>query len=327
MISIDRDRLEKILERIRSLPLSSSPFSFSPALGQEKEAKEIEFYPPSNAPGVLDFFFAVTMHQFGFWYGSNEGYLEPIYGTMQGHRVKGSDWLWSASLKIYRTKGPWFFDPRHLASLSTTEARQWFADDEGPVPLPDFEQRLAITKDFGRTMHESCCWTPETILNLINKGEKPLWNFLLLTRRLPGYDCDPFFKKNTLLAMILTHRPEKFLQPAHNEQWPPIVDYHLVRLALRLGLVKLSGSEYTRNRNRLWVSREMEYRIRHSVFDALLEIIQQSGKSMHAVDKIMWHARAYCSEMTVPHCHNCALQDACEKHITMFQPIYRTMNH
>ena len=42
--------------------------------------------------------------------------------------------------------------------------------------------------------------------------------------------------------MILSERPERWLRAAPAEQLPPIVDYHLQRMCLRLGLVDASDA-------------------------------------------------------------------------------------
>ena len=57
--------------------------------------------------------------------------------------------------------------------------------------------------------------------------------------RIGGYKEDPLRKKSALLAIILQQRPERFLRSVESEEAPPIVDYHVQRSCLRLGLIRV----------------------------------------------------------------------------------------
>jgi endonuclease III len=124
--------------------------------------------------------------------------------------------------------------------------------------------------------------------------------------------------------MVLANRPEKFLKPAPDTKWPVIVDYHLMRLALRLGLVKLDEPERSLIEGRKWLTPGQEDVIRNLVCQAVWNVILYSGKPMSEVDAVMWSAREYCPEMKEPDCGKCLLADVCEKHTKLFQPVLRT---
>ena len=127
--------------------------------------------------------------------------------------------------------------------------------------------------------------------------------------------------------MILANRPEKFLKVEPDESWPPIVDYHLMRVALRLGLISLTLLEWHRLVRRVWVDDFREEKIRRATFDSIRKIIELSGKPMSEIDFLMWDARRYCPEMTIPDCPKCVFNDVCQKQVELFQPVFRTTNY
>jgi len=326
MARVNAEQVRKFAEKLRMI--SDGSIKSQNFYAAREDAREIvlsEYYPSLYASGVVDFFFAVVMHDFGFWYGSEEGYLRPIYGVVNGAPRKGSDWLWNASMKIYRECGPQFFRPRHLAALMPEEFHRWFSDDRGCLPLPDLELRFQMTRAYGRTLRG--CSSLEWILKLINKDPRPLLRFLEFTKCIPGYDRDPWVKKNTLLAMTLSRRPEAFLYVGDREKWFPILDCHLMRLALRMGLVGPDPHEEKFLRSRVWIPAALERSVRSATGAALFSVIEESAKPMHHVDAIMWDARRYCPEMERPDCASCIFEDVCAKRRDLFQPVLRTTNY
>lgn len=127
--------------------------------------------------------------------------------------------------------------------------------------------------------------------------------------------------------MTMANRPERFLRVKDSYNWSPITDYHLMRVALRLGLVDLSETELETNKNRAWINAESEYEIRSVVHRAVQLLIQQSGKTMSFVDEKMWSARRYCPEMNEPDCNKCIFSGICKKRTKLFQPIFRTTTY
>ena len=169
--------------------------------------------------------------------------------------------------------------------------------------------------------------SPSEILLKANQDGRPLSAFLELTREIDGYNKDHLFKKNLLLAMILANRPEGFLHVKPEDFKDPIVDYHLMRVALRLGLVFLNWIEWDFISKRKWVDEWLETDIRAKTFQAVKTVIELSGKPMSEIDFLLWSARRYCPEMTVPDCPECIFNDVCQKKVELFQPVFRTTNY
>ncbi|MEK7567145.1 MAG: hypothetical protein AAB527_03375, partial [Patescibacteria group bacterium] len=215
------------------------------------------------------------------------------------------------------------FSPEYFARITPKEFAEIFSDDNGPIVFPDLETRYQLTRAYGEFFFEMRA-SPLDGLEDTNASKLPLKIFLEKTVIIPGYREDPLLKKNVLLAMALANRPEHFLKVGPDEEWPPIVDYHLMRLPLRLGLVRLDEYEEQENVSRLWVDEKTENKIRTTVYYTMLSLIAESGKTMAFVDHLLWSGRKYCPEMTEPECLKCIFCDVCEKHTELFQPVFRT---
>jgi len=129
-----------------------------------------------------------------------------------------------------------------------------------------------------------------------------------------------------MLAMLLNDRPETFLPLRDDEQIAPIVDYHLMRFFLRIGLIDvLDGELETKLTNRQLVSPAEEWAVRYPAYLAEEQILTLSGKSLSAVNAFLFStARKHCPEMTEPECQSCKLDPVCAHRKAFFQPVLRT---
>lgn len=302
-------------------------YSFTGRDGVEIIAKDD--YPPLHAPWAVDFFFLVGIHNFGYWHGT-EKYEGPLFGTWNGKKVKGSDLLYKLFLREFlrdplALTGPW------LSHLSLKRWQKIMSDDNGVVELLATYERLELTRRLGDWFtghtpyaHRGSGW----VEHFARASHYPAAHMLhLLTDPVmgaPGFREDPLKKKALLFLMTLTNRPEHFLVPEESFTWDPIVDYHLMRLALRLGLVNLPMEWVNENTERTFTSPERERAIRRAVFDAVRLLLVHSGRSMAEIDNLMWSARRFCPEMEKPNCAGCMLQTACAQRTELFQPVIRT---
>lgn len=324
MSNINVKQTLKVVELVKNLTNNSHGLNFYSFGEGNNLIIASDMYPPLNHPQAIEFFFFVCMHQFGFWTGDKwTGYIEPLYGTIDGKKTKGSDLLWKVSMRALK-KNPDVFSPEHLAEITQEELlEEIFADDSGPIPFPDRFIRLDLTRTFGKWFVEEEI-KPSDIVRSAQRAGKPLSRLLDRLRKIPGYSEDPLEKKNLLLAMAMANRPEKFIEAKDFYNWLPVVDYHLMRVALRLGLVDLHKNEIDENEKRQFVSAEVEKDIRTSVYDALIFLIRESGRGMPFIDELMWSARKYCPEMEEPDCSKCVFTNVCKKRTKLFQPVFRT---
>jgi hypothetical protein len=310
-VRVDPVQVERVAARIAQAE-EAAPFPF---VGEE--------FPPPGHPFTLDFFFASTLQQFGFWEDDGERYLRPLVARLGGRDLKGSDYLW-AVYRRWLEADPEGLTPPRQARLEGADLARWFQDDSGRNPMPAFALRLNLARAYGREM-DALGLTPADVVARANASPFPLRTFLAHLDHVGGYKEDPLRKKSVLLAVILQQRPERFLRSVPEEPVPPIIDYHLQRSCLRTGLVEVLDPALRRKlvERRLLLPDE-EWAVRRAAYAAIQQVQEASGKSMGAVDWFFFGARRRCPEMTEPDCPRCPVDPACAHRKELFQPVLRT---
>lgn len=307
-VHINATQVERVARVIASLD-EVTPFNF---VGDD--------LPPENHPATLDSFFVATAQQFGFWSERDGHYHLPLIATLDGKTLKGSDYLWRAYVR--RLSDANFYSPAHQANLTRDEMLALFHADDGTDPMPALDLHLAIANAYGRDLL-ALELTPRAIVDRANASPKPLQTFLQTLDHIGGYKADPLRKKASLLALVLTQRPEKFLRT--DEPIEPVIDYHLMRSGLRVGLIEICDESLASAiRARQVVVAKDEWAIRSTAFDAIVELVRASGKSIGAVDWFFFNARRRCPEMSAPDCAHCVVDSACAHRKELFQPVFRT---
>ncbi len=330
-VRVDDDQVQHVAQLIAHLP-EVQPFRF---VG--------DFFPYVEDPGALDWFFAVTLQQFGFWEFSprlpvsakqrdgwplGEGlrvraYSHPMIATLDGRSLKGSDYLFATYRRMIDRDGR-FFRPDRQAALTADELAAALRADDGSNPMPAFDLHLQMAQAYGHDML-ALGLTPRDIVEQANRTELPRTAFLAMLDHIGGYKEDPLRKKAMLLALILEQRPEKFLRPAAHEAEPPVIDYHLMRSCLRTGLVEVADDDLREKLiGREALSSPEEWAVRFAAYQAMQRVQSLSGRSMGAVDWFFFNARRRCPEMTEPDCANCTIDAVCAHRKELFQPVIRT---
>ncbi len=279
-------------------------------------------FPRVGDPHALDFFFASTLQQFCFWLDDGTRYTAPFAASLNGRTLKGSDFLWAA----YRR---WLdadvdgLTPAGQARIPRDElARRYASDDSAEMPM--INEHWHGAQNYGRDML-ALGWTPTGIVARANTSDTPLRAFLAQMDCIGGYKEDPLRKKSVLLAIILQQRPEQFLRVDSDEAVPPIIDYHLQRSCLRMGLIEVKDARLRQSLvNRELLAEEDEWAVRRAAHAAIEQLQRASGKSMGAVDWFFFGARRRCPEMIEPDCARCAADPVCAHRKDLFQPVRRT---
>jgi len=280
-------------------------------------------YPPVGDPAALDFFFASTLQQFGFWTTSDGHYQEPLIAPLQGQMLKGSSYL-SGVYRRAMVEMPAFLTVNGQANISAAQFATIYRDETGQDVMPAIDLHLQLANRYGQDM-QALGYTPQSLLEEAQNSKRPLQTFLTLLDKIGGYKEDPLRKKSMLLALILNQRPEKFLTFGPDETPTPVIDYHLMRSCLRVGLIEVQdGALAAALAARKVISATDEQVVRRAAYEAIEQIAVFSGKSMGAVDWFFFGARRRCPEMTEPECAKCALDPICAKRKELFQPVYRT---
>lgn len=316
-VAIDHSQVRKLAPLLKNSP-SVQPFNFA--------EDSPELFPSENDPCAPDFFFFATLHQFGFWHANRERYLEPMVGTINGKRFKGSDFFWRATLRAQSDQKR-FLTAEFQAKLKPKDFAHFYRDDSGKCPLPMLKEHWHLAVQCGQDLLKRKC-DPKKILEKSNKAFDSLSEFLKIAGQITGYKEDPLRKKLMLLAVILAERPEHFLKVRKHSDWQPIVDYHVQRTALRTGLVEIRDAKLKEKiMARKIVSAKEEQKIRVQIFKAMQELEKLSGKSAAALDWLFFSARKKCPEMTEPDCPNCVMESVCAKRKELFQPVFRTTHY
>ncbi len=279
-------------------------------------------FPPAGHPATLDFFFAATLQQFGFWTAHQGRYERPYVGAIGDRQLKGSDFLWAAYRRWLDDDACGLSPDGHRRLTAETLEHRLRADDGDPLPVLGL--RLEQARGYGRDL---CAlgWSPAAIVAEANRARRPLATFLSLLDRIGGYKEDPLRKKSALLALILRQRPEGFLRVAEDEDVPPVVDYHVQRSCLRMGLVRVDDGALSRRlAARSLLEDEDERVVRGACYQAMARLQEPSGRTMGAVDWFFFQNRRRCPEMTEPDCASCPVDEVCAHRTKLFQPVRRT---
>jgi hypothetical protein len=311
-VRVNDERVPQVAEKISTLS-EVSPFPF---VGPQ--------YPSVGHPKALDYFFAATLQQFSFWSERNDRYYRPLIAKIGGVELKGSDYLWSA-LNRRLEQDPDFCSPERQANLGREELLAVFRADDGDDPMPALDLHLEQARHYGRDML-ALGLTPQAVVQKALASAQPLRTFLVTLDQIGGYKQDPLRKKSQLLALILNCRPEAFLPLRNDEQVAPVMDYHLMRSCLRVGLIDVLDEELkSKLINRQIVSAAEEWAVRYAAYRTMEQVVALSGKSAGAVDVFFFtNARKRCPEMTEPECGFCPLDPVCAHRKGFFQPVLRT---
>ena len=245
----------------------------------------------------------------------------PMVASRQQKKLKGSDYVFRCAT-IAQEEQSNFFSPTNLANFN--DWNDHYISDDSHNPLPQWEEHLAIIQAYSQYWKAQRL-TLQNIVDTANATTTPIKTFLELAGKIPGYREDPLQKKLHLLAVILTERPEQFLKKADPEHLKPIIDYHLMRSALRTGLIHVTNPELQQKLvQRKWVSEGEELIIRQATYDAVVQLCERSGLSIAAIDYFFFSNRTRCPEMATPRCETCPVNQICEKKINLFQPVFRT---
>jgi hypothetical protein len=310
-VVVNETRIQKVSELIASLP-EVAPFNFTgPDL------------PPVGHPLALDYFFTSTVQQFSFWTTKNGKYHLPLISPINGQKLKGSSYLYQAYLR-HLEDDPAFYTPARQAEVTQSEMLELFRADDGTDPMPAQELHLAQARAYGQDML-ALKLTPREVIRQAHSSSSPLQTFFGLLDQIGGYKEDPLRKKSGLLALSLNQRPEVMLSLGKNEQVTPVIDYHVMRSCLRIGLVDVVDRELSHKlTGRQMLQPSDEWAVRHPAYNAIEQVVANSGKSMGAVDWFFFNSRKRCPEMTEPDCLSCQVDPVCAHRTDLFQPVLRT---
>lgn len=278
--------------------------------------------PAADHPAALDYLFVTMLQQFGFWTIQDNRYDRPLVAAIDGETRKGAFYLFRAYLRWLHTD-PHKLTPAGQAELGRDELLAVLRADDGSDPMPALDMHLDLARRYGREML-ALGVTPRDLVDRAVASTSPTQTLLKQLDHVGGYKEDPLRKKSALLAMVLQQRPERFFADAPRDV-PPVIDYHVMRSCLRIGLVDITDAGLAeRMAARQLLAPDEEWAVRAAAYAAIEELVRKSGSTVGAVDWFFFQARSRCPEMSEPLCGECAVDPACAHRKELFQPVYRT---
>jgi hypothetical protein len=230
-------------------------------------------------------------------------------GTINGRWVRGWDYLVRASLRRRED-----FCAERMCTYSANDLRSLLSDDldADHSPIDRVEERLGQLHDCARRLLENHGGQAMGILEMAKGRLLGAGGVLDLLSGFEAYS-DPMHKKSVLLAGMLHEVGIWPLRDAQNLK--VAMDYHAMRVALRSGMVDVVDADLARHlRERKPVSDDLNQIVRSAVSAACDLMIGQSGLSVFAFDKFIWHlGRSCCFYEHEPICGPGRAAEACFK--------------
>jgi len=306
-VGIDYERARRVGEHIRTAVRSIGVDPFT----------DPRLYPPKQASReeVTAYFLVMVAMDHRL---SRPG--RPYEGMVDGEFYHGADLLYRLGSKKFN-EDPEFFTAARLASLTDREVEEWLSAPKpggGTSRPPDVRLRAHLLRDLGRKL---LSLYDGRASSLIDKSKSMLrgkseYGFIDLLKTFKAYQ-DPLEKKPFLLAKFLERRGVvRFMDP-WNKDVP--VDNHLVRIAVRLGIVVVDEVTVERmsiNDDFTW---EEDVLLRTATRLAYRAVAASAGVDPFILDDFLWMFGRRCCTREYPTCRNgcrraCKAVGGCSEH-------------
>lgn len=263
------------------------------------------FYPPRNGDpeAVARYFIAMVAIDHRL---SRPG--KQYSACLEDGCYKGADLLYRLGMKIFMEDRD-FFSPERLSVITIDDVKKRLTVGEASPPDPDV--RAFLLRDLGLKLVKLY---DGSVLKLIERCGGKLRGSI----ENPGFiDClkvfrayeDPVEKKAMLLAKFLIRRGLLEVE----DQLEVAVDNHLTRIALRLGLVMVSGSMWDKIKSSTEFTWEEDVILRMIVRRAYRYLSLKSGIPADVVDDFFWiMGRSICLRDEQPLCEKCLFKGFCK---------------
>jgi hypothetical protein len=292
---VDRERLATLAEHIRTRPDLAA---YEPARWDDDRFWLVE------APDELrsQFFAVGNAINFRFWTLTSSG-VAPASGTLDGQHLRGSMFMWRALRRTLEQGTLPLLDAGFLARLSRRDFDCLFTDDEGVNPLSvAADDRIANLRDLGQIL--SASWGGDFI-NVVRATDGSLVDFSARSREFRAFD-DPV-QKLTMVNAILHSGSGVY---PFRDQPVPAIDYHLLKHALRQGMVRVSSDLSRKLLTGELLSSDEGQGLRRVALEAFVELADLAGVSGEILDNKYWLNRVNCADQA-PVCLDPVTADQC----------------
>jgi len=289
-VRVDADQCLRLASRITAVRVHSDPYLRTPADETERQAEaNYWFYVTAICQSTRTF-----------------------EGTIRGDWVRGWDYLVRASRRHLGD-----FGAERMQSYRADDLRRMLSDDGNPKhsPIDRVQERLEQLHDCATMLREEYGGQAMEVYSRSDGHLGGPGGLLDLLSQFRAYS-DTLQKKPVLLAGMLHEVNIWPLDDPHNLK--VAMDYHAMRVALRSGMVELSDPSLAHDlRAQKPVSESANELIRSAVSAACDILIRESGLSVFALDKWIWHlGRSCCFYEHEPICGLERLTAPCFRHDT-----------
>ncbi|MEM4426513.1 MAG: hypothetical protein QXV55_02865 [Acidilobaceae archaeon] len=311
LVSINDENINEVVDSLSKLVKSIEPDRFL----------DPELYPPTSASRrtVFQYFLVMVAMDHRL---SRPG--RPYEGYVEGKLYHGADLLYRLGVKKLKEDLD-FFEPRRLATISIKDVKEWLTLHNDKASPPDPDIRAELLKDLGVKLLKLYDGDPILLLTesrgfLKNRGS----GLIEILKVFKAYN-DPVEKKAYLLAKFIERREVmSFLDP-QNKEVP--VDNHLVRIALRLGLVDVDSTFLEKIAYGIEVSEDEDVLLRFATRTAYKKLISKVGVDPFVLDDFLWNFGRKVCRRESPVCKSgegCPLAPTCRANSN---PLYMVPEH
>ena len=266
-LRVDQEQCRRLARRLRSLQVRPDPY-LRRAANENERRQEADYW-----------FYVTAICQS----------TRTFEGTIGGRWLRGWDYLVVTTRRCMED-----FTAERMLGYTAEDLMTVLSDDFNPAhsPIDRVEERLEQLHDCARVLLRNYGGAAMAVYERSGgwlAGESGL---LALLSEFAAY-ADPLRKKSVLLAGMLHEIGVWPLRDAENLK--VAMDYHAMRVALRSGMVKVQDARLARDlRERNPVSSAQNQAVRMAVSRACDVMVRESGMSVFAFDKLIWHLGRSC---------------------------------
>ena len=257
------------------------------------------YYPPAGTEDELVlryFIFMVAIDHRTSRYGPFEGYVD-------GEFYHGADLLYRLGMKKFE-EDPSFFSPSVMSRISTDDVKSWLTvttRDGRKISIWDPAVRASLLRDLGSRIMRYYEGNVTKLLRVSGERLKNPYTLGLIDRMKAfiAYS-DPVEKKPYLYVKFISRRGLFKYVDAENSEVP--VDNHLVRIALRLGLVDMEERLQRKIKFMEEFSWEEDVTLRFTVRAAYKLLARVMNIDPLVLDDFLWLFGRHCCTRVKPIC-------------------------
>ena len=212
------------------------------------------------------------------------------------------------ALKSVQRNYPSKFRSSYMRGISEEEIFDWLSAYPKKWRLEKHFKRSELVRDMCKVLSQEYGGRVGNLLEASNYkmgGEKGLYTLL---KNFKAYGEDPLCKKSAVFIDLI----DRFNLWKFNDwqNYIPPVDYHIVRVALRNGVIEVKDNKlFDKLKNNLAVTQKEDITIRSAVIGSLNEIARISNKHTKDLQGFYWVLGRECCDPDNPRCDLCKNTD------------------